>query len=127
MALDPQFCPQHGEGTTKEPPMSTSPSPMLKAVDLLRVDIDAMNLEEVDAHAVQVLDTIGALNEYINSPGPKSANALRNALNLVRKLSLHMARLRDLINARKLAAVMAGTAQAAGAASLGLFSGPIRP
>ena len=48
--------------------MSTSPSPMLKAVDLLRVNIDALDLEELEAHAVQVLDTIGALNDYINSP-----------------------------------------------------------
>ena len=107
--------------------MSASPSPMLKAVDLLRVNIDALDLEELEAHAVQVLDTIGALNEYINSTSHKSANALRNAMGLVRKLGLHMARVRDLINARKLAAAMTGTAQAAGAASLSLFSGSLRP
>lgn len=107
--------------------MSTSPSPMLQAIDLLRVNIDDMDLEELQAHAVQVLDTIAALNEYINSPKPRSANALHNALNLVRKLSLHMARLRDLINASKLAAVMIGTARTAGAASLALFSGSVWP
>ena len=98
--------------------MSASPSPMLKAVDLLRVNIDAMDLEELEAHAVQVLDTIGALNEYINSPSHKSANALRNALNLVRKLGLHMARVRDLINAHQAALPLVATAQAAGSTNL---------
>jgi hypothetical protein len=106
--------------------MSASPSPMLKAVDLLRVNIDALDLEELEAHAVQVLDTIGALNAYINSPSPKSCNALYNGVGLVRKLGLHMARVRDLINARKLAAALIGTAQAGGAAGLSLVSGSLR-
>src|SRR5450830_1599770 len=89
---------------TTEHTLSISPSPMLLAIDLLRANIDGMEPEEYEAHVKLVLDTIGALNEYINSPSPKSANALRNALSLVRRLGLHMARLRDLINARKLCA-----------------------
>jgi len=97
--------------------MSTSPSPMLLAIDLLRANIDGMEPEECEVHVKLVLDTIGALNEYINSPSPKSADARRNALSLVRRLGLHMARLRDLINARRLASVMRETAQAAGSVS----------
>ena len=94
-----------------------SASPMLQAIDLVRVNIDAMTLEDLEAHAQQVLDALGGLNEYTNSPAPKSANAKRNALHLARKLRLHMVRVRDLINAHKLAAV-AATMQAAGSASL---------
>ena len=63
-------------------------------------------------------DTLGGLNEYTNSPAPKSANAKRNALHLARKLRLHMARVRDLINAHKLAAAVVATMQAAGSVSL---------
>ena len=107
--------------------MPVSPSPMLKAVDLLRVNIDALDMEELEVHAVQVLDTIMALNEYINGPSHKSANALHNAMSLVRKLGQHMAKVRDLIDARKLAATATGTAQAGGAANLSLFSGSLRP
>ena len=100
--------------------MNTQPqsSPMLEAIDLMRVNIDALDLEELEAHAQQVLDTIGGLNEYINSPSRKSANALHNALTLARKLRLHMARVRDLINARKLAAAVIAAAQSGGAATM---------
>ena len=94
-----------------------SASPMLQAIDLMRVNIDAMNLEDLEAHAQQVLDTLSGLNEYTNSPAPKSANAKNSALHRARKLRLHMARVRDLINAQKLAAVVA-TMQAAGSVSL---------
>ena len=91
---------------------------MLQAIDLMRVNIDAMGLEDLEAHAQQVLDALGGLNEYTNSSAPKSGNAKRNALHQARKLRLHMARVRDLINARKLAAVMVATMQAAGSVSL---------
>ena len=101
-----------------------SPSPMLEAIDLVRVNVDSLDLDELEAHAQQVLDTIGALNEYINGPSRKSANALRNALNLARKLRLHMARVRDLINARKLAATVA-TVQASGSANLAQGTRPL--
>ena len=95
-----------------------SASPMLQAIDLIRVNIDAMTLEDLEAHAQQVLDALGGLNEYTNSPALKSGSAKRNALNQARKLRLHMARVRDLINAHKLAAVVVATMQAAGSVSL---------
>ena len=97
-----------------------SASPMLQAIDLMRVNIDALNLEDLEAHAQQVLDTLGGLNEYTNSPASKSANAKRNALHQARKLRLHMARVRDLINAHKLAALVVATMHAAGSANLTL-------
>lgn len=104
-----------------------SASPMLQAIDLMRVNIDAMDLEELEAHAQQVLDALGGLNEYTNSPAPKSSNAKRSALHQARKLRLHMARVRvrDLINARKLAAVMVATMQAAGSANLAPGARPL--
>ena len=101
-----------------------STSPMLQAIDLMRVNIDAMTLQDLEAHAQEVLDTLGGLNEYTNSPAPKSANAKNGALHRARKLRLHMARVRDLINAHKLAAVVVATMQAAGSVSLAPCSKP---
>ncbi len=96
----------------------TQLSPMVGAIDLMRVNIEALPLDALQSHAAQVLDTIGALNSYINSPGPKSSNALRNAMWLVRKLVLHMARVRDLINAHTAAVAVIASAQSSGAANL---------
>ena len=96
----------------------TQLSPMVGAIDLMRVNIEVLPLDALQAHASQVLDTIGALNSYINSPGPRSSNALRNAMWLVRKLVLHMARVRDLINAYTAATAVIASAQSAGAANL---------
>jgi len=93
-------------------------SPMLQAVDLTRVNVDSMPLSDLQAHAVAVMDTIAALNEYLNSPAPKSANAKLNGRTLARKLRLHMARIRDLINAYQAAAALVGAAQQTGAANL---------
>lgn len=116
-----------GAMTTPGILMNTEPlrSPMLEAIDLIRVNIDALTLEELEAHAKAVLDVIGGLNGYLNSPSPKSANSATNALILSRKLLLHMARVRDLINAHKLAAAMLGSAQAAGAAKAAPAGKPI--
>ena len=95
-----------------------STSPMLHAIDLMRVNIDALGLEDLEEHARQVLDTLGCLNDYINSQSPKSANARRNAMHLARKLRAHMARVRDLINARMLVAAMLATMQSASSGNL---------
>lgn len=92
-------------------------SPMVVAIDLMRINVNALLLDDLQAHAIQVLDTIGALNEYINSPRPKSSNALRNAMLLVRKLAMHMAQVRDLINAYQAAAAMVAPVQSAGSAT----------
>ena len=96
----------------------TTTSPELQAIDLTRVNVDAMTLEELQAHAKGVLDTIGALNEYLNSPAPKSANAKTNGRLLAKKLRTQMAHVRDLINAHQAAVALVGAAQAAGSANL---------
>ena len=98
--------------------IQTQSSPMLRAIDLMRVNIEDLNTEELNAHAVEVLDTIAALNDYINGPLHKSHNALLNAHQLTRKLSLHMARLRDLLQARQSAHAIAEASRTANAPSL---------
>ncbi len=96
---------------------TTQLSPMVVAIDLLRVNVNALQLDDLQAHAAQVLDTIGTLNDYINRPHHNSSNALRYAMLLVRKLAMHMAHVRDLINAYQAAAAMAAPVQAAGSAT----------
>jgi hypothetical protein len=93
-------------------------SPMVVAIDLMRVNIDVLSPDDLQAHAAQVLDTIAALNSYINTPHIKSSNALHNALRLVRKLIFHMARVRDLLNAHAAAAGVNAAMPASGAANV---------
>ena len=93
-------------------------SPMLHAIDLTRVNVDAMLLDDLESHAMQVLDTIGAMNDYLNSPAPKSAVAKLNGLRLANKLRSHMAHVRDLINTHQAALALVATAQAAGSTNL---------
>lgn len=81
-------------------------SPELRAIDLVRADIDAMALQDLEAHGADVLDTIAALNGYVNGGLPMSHAALLNAARQNRRLCLHMARVRDLIQARKAAYAM---------------------
>jgi len=94
------------------------PSPMLKAIDLMRVNIDGLVLLDLEAHAVEVLSTIAALNDYINSPHRKSRDEQVNAQKLGRDLSLHMARVRDLMQARQSAYAMTQVMQSASSPSL---------
>ena len=88
--------------------MNDSPeiSPELRAIDLVRADFDAMALRDLEAHAADVQETIAALNGYINEGLSKSHAALLNAARQNSKLCLHMARVRDLIQARKSAYAM---------------------
>ena len=94
------------------------PSPMLMAVDLVRVDIDAMGLQDLEAHATAVMDTIEALNEFINGMAPKSHDTLLSALRRARKLRMHMARVRDLLQARQSAYAVMQAMQSASSPSL---------
>ncbi len=95
-------------------------SPMLQAIDLTRVNVDSMTLEDLEEHYKQVLHAIEALNEYNNRPGPMTAYAKRDGLRRADQLRLHIARVRCLINAHKaaVALVLVGAAQAAGSANL---------
>ena len=104
---------------------ATQLSPLVVAIDLLRANLNAMQLADLQAHSAQVLDTIGALNDYINRPHHNSSNALRNAMVLVRKLAMHMAHVRDLINAYQAAAAMVAAGSAKGLA--GALQGTTHP
>ena len=106
--------------TTLETQMQTQnqASPMLKSIDLIRVEVEQLCLTDLEVHAVEVIDTIAALNAYINGPQHKSHNALVNAQNLSRKLRTHMARVRDLIQVRQSAVVVMQSMQSASAPSL---------
>ena len=92
-------------------------SPMLQAAELLRVNIDAMQLDDLLDHERQVLESLAGLNDFINRSGRKSADELRNAMRLSGKLMHHLAHLRDLIQARKAALALMQAAQAAASAS----------
>jgi len=102
-----------------------TPSPMLQAAALLRVNVDAMPPEDLQAHAQQVLDTIAALNDWLASPAPRSAPARVSAMRQWRKLCLHMAHVRDLVAAHQAAMAMLATAQAAGSAHLAPTGKPV--
>jgi len=92
---------------------------MIEATELIRVNIDAMQFDDLIDHERHVLDTLAGLNDFVNRPGRKGADELRNALRLFQKLRLHMARLRDLIHARKAALALVHAAQqATGVASI---------
>lgn len=93
-----------------------SKSPMIEAIDLTRTDVDAMSLEDLEHHGKRVLDTLAGLNDYLNSPGFKSAVERNTALKRSERLRLHMAQVRSLIAARMAASAWITSAQAAGSA-----------
>ena len=93
-------------------------SPLIKAIDLTRVSVNSMTLEDLEDHAERVLDTMAALNNYNNSPATKSAIAKLNGLSRAEKLRGHMLHVRGLINAHRAAVALVGAAQGAGSANL---------
>ena len=94
-----------------------SASPMIAASEQIRVNVDAMQLDDLIDHERRALETLAGLNDFINRPGRKGADELRNAMRLVGKVMHHMAHLRDLIHARKAAMALVQAAQAAGSAT----------
>ena len=88
-------------------------TPMITAIDLIRTNVDSMQLEDLEHHAKQVLDTLASLNDYVNSLGIHSRSELNTALRRSEKLRLHMAHVRGLINAQMAAAAWIATAQQA--------------
>jgi predicted nucleotidyltransferase len=95
-----------------------SKSPMIEAIDLIRTDVDAMPLADLEHHAQQVIDTLAGLNHYLNSPGFKSAVERNTALKRSKKLRLHLVQVRSLISAHMAAAAWIASAQADGSANL---------
>jgi hypothetical protein len=119
--IDCQCLPRHRRTMTNRETQMHTPnesSPMLKAIDLVRVNLDDMGLQDLQDHAADVLDTIAALNDFINGGLPKSHDSLLNALRLNRKLCLHLARLRDWVQARQSATAMAQAMPSASGPSL---------
>lgn len=102
-----------------------TPSPMLRAIELVRVNVDAMFIDDLLEHGQQVQDTIAALNDWLNSPAPRSAVARASAVRDWKKLRLHMAHVRDLIAAHAAAAALVGAAQAAGSTHLAQGAKPL--
>ena len=92
-------------------------SPMIEAIDLIRTDVDAMPLADLEHHAQRVLDTLAGLNDYLNTPGFKSAVERNTALKRSEKLRLHMAHVRSLIAAHMAATAWIASAQVVGSAA----------
>ena len=95
-------------------PNTSKCSPLIDAIDLPRVNIEALTLDDLQSHSQKVLSTIEALNALINSAGRKSANEKRNALTLARKLRKHMDNVRQLIQAHNLAIASANSSKVKG-------------
>jgi hypothetical protein len=100
---------------------------MIAASELQRVNLDAMQLEELLDHQHEALNVQAELNDYINQPAHRSANERRNVARLSRNMLLHMAHLRDLIHARRAALAWMQAAQADGAEDAEQGSRPARP
>lgn len=93
------------------------PSAQLIADDLLRVNIDSLQGDDLAEHYQAVLDALAGLNDFINSPGPKSTAELAGTKRRRDELHKRLARLRDLIQAHQSAQAMVQhlQSQAAGA------------
>lgn len=79
--------------------------PMLDAVDLPRLNIESMDIDELEEHEKQVIETINGVNYFILDKSHISANETINARRLFSKLKLHLSRVSDLIKFHKLAIV----------------------
>jgi hypothetical protein len=86
-------------------------TPMITAIDLIRTNVSAMPLADLELHVLQVLDTLAELNDYINTLSVPSRSELNTALKRSEKLRLHLLHVRSLIDAQKAAAAWIATAQ----------------
>jgi hypothetical protein len=102
-------------------------SPMITATELLRVNLDAFQLDDLLSHEHEALKVQAELNDYINQPARRSVDERRNVDRLFRNMRLHMAHLRDLINARRAALAWMQVAQADGAGDAEQGNRPARP
>lgn len=102
------------------------PSPMIAASGLLRVDLDALQLDDLLDHEQEALKVLAELNDYINQPTRRSADERRNVARLTKAMHLHMAHLRDMIYARRAALALVHAAQTEGADDAVQSSRPFR-
>jgi len=83
---------------------------MLDAVDLPRLNIESMDIDELLDHENQVIETISGVKIFIASASHMSANETLNSGRLLTKLKEHLARVSNLIIFHKLAIIsQAGT------------------
>lgn len=80
------------------------PSPMLEAIDLIRANLDGMSDEELEDHAAHVVAVLQELNNAQAQATWTSAIAAANIARLVKKLLAHLARVKELIEARQVEA-----------------------
>jgi hypothetical protein len=76
------------------------PSPMLEAIDLVRANLDGMTDEELEDHAARVVAVLLELNNAQAQATWTSAIAAANIARLAKKLMAHLARVKELIEAR---------------------------
>ncbi len=91
------------------------PSPMFASSELLRVNLDALQLDDLIEHEREARKVLAELNHYTNQPTRRSADERRNLASLSEKMRMHMAHLRTLIDARKAALALLQVAQTEGA------------
>lgn len=77
------------------------PSPMLEAIDLVRVNLDALSDEELEEHAARVVAVLLELTNAQAQATWTSAIAAANIARLAKKLLAHLARVKELIEARQ--------------------------
>lgn len=77
------------------------PSPMLEAIDLVRVNLDALSDEELEEHAARVVAVLLELTNAQTQATWTSAIASANIARLAKKLLAHLARVKELIEARQ--------------------------
>jgi hypothetical protein len=92
-------------------------SPMIRAIDLMRINVHAMSLDELEELADEMFDTISDLNDYINRPGFRTADERRNAITQWSKLQEEVNYVASLIEGAKAVAACIAKAQAAGSAT----------
>jgi hypothetical protein len=80
------------------------PSPMLEAIDLIRVNIESLSDEELAEHAAHVVAVLLELTNAQAKATWTSAIAAANITCLARKLLAHLARVKELTEARQVEA-----------------------
>jgi len=73
------------------------PSPMIVAIDLIRVNVDALSIEELEAHALRMDGILLALAHFIEGAVGGSPDEIRNVIKLTRDLRARILHVRNLI------------------------------
>lgn len=77
------------------------PSPMLEAIDLIRVNVERLSDEELVEHAARVVAVLLELTNAQAQATWTSAIAAANIARLAKKLLAHLAHVKELIEARQ--------------------------